>query len=78
MLSIIDMIHKLKGLYELEKAIADPKVYTPLQYGNIRTFKERWLKKFKQLGIQPIVIPDNIGIDEVPSIYELLNVNERM
>lgn len=72
MLSIIDMIPRFKGLYELEKAIADESVHTPTQYGNIRTFKERWLKKFKQLGIQPATIPDIVvGIDEIPSIYDL-------
>lgn len=72
MLSIIDIIPKFKGLYELEKAIDDKAVHTPPQYGNLRSFKERWLRKFKKLGIQPVVIPDSIGIDEVPSIYELL------
>ena len=72
MLSIVDMIQQYKGLYELEKAIADTQTYTPLQYGNIRVFKERWLKKFRQLGIQAVVIPDSLGIEEVPSIYELL------
>lgn len=72
MLSIIDMIQRFKGLYELEKAIADNNIYTPSQYGNIRLFKERWLKKFKRLGIQPVVIPDSMGIDEIPSIYDLL------
>lgn len=73
MLSIINMIYQFKGLYELEKAIADENVYTPPQYGNLRTFKNRWLKKFKKLCIQPVVIPDNLRIDEVPSVYELLN-----
>ncbi|MBQ6886063.1 MAG: hypothetical protein IJN54_00915 [Lachnospiraceae bacterium] len=72
MLSIVDMIHQFKGLYELEKAIADSKIHTPPQYGNLRSFKERWLKKFKNLGIQPITILDSLGIDEVPSIYNLL------
>lgn len=73
MLSIVDMIQQFKGLYELEKAIADNKIHTPPQYGNLRSFKERWLRKFKQLGIQPVVIPDSVGIDEVPSIYQLLS-----
>lgn len=73
MLSIVDMIHQFKGLYELEKAIADKNIFTPCQYGNIRVFKEKWLKKFKALGIQPIVIPDNVGIDTLPSIYNLLD-----
>lgn len=72
MVSIIDMIQHFKGLYQLEKAIADTNIYTPPQYGNIRSFKERWLKKFKHLGIQPVIIPDSMGIDEVPSIYDLL------
>ena len=72
MLSIVDMIQQFKGLYELEKAIADKKIYTPPQYGSIRTFKEKWLKKFKALGIQPVVIPDSMGIDEMPNIYNLL------
>lgn len=73
MLSIINMIYQFKGLYELEKAIADENVYTPPQYGNLRTFKNRWLKKFKKLCIQPVVIPDILEIEEIPSIYELVN-----
>lgn len=76
MLSIIDMIYQFKGLYGLEKAIADENVYTPPQYGNLRNFKNRWLKKFKKLCIKPVVIPDSLGIDEVPSIYELLNCRQ--
>ncbi|MCI8379928.1 MAG: hypothetical protein HFH72_15715 [Lachnospiraceae bacterium] len=76
MLSVLDMIPRFKGLYELEKAIADESVHTPTQYGNIRVFKERWLKKFKQLGIQPATIPDIAGIDEIPSIYDLMANND--
>lgn len=76
MLSILDMIPRFKGLYELEKAIADESAHTPTQYGNIRVFKERWLKKFKQLGIQPVIIPDVFGIDEIPSIYDLTANND--
>lgn len=72
MLSIIDTIYRFKGLYELEKAIADNNIHTPSQFGNLRSFKDRWLKKFKHLGIQPVVIPDILGIDELPSIFELL------
>lgn len=72
MISILTMIRRFNGLYELEKAIADDKICTPTQYGNLRSFRERWLKKIRSLGIQPVVIPDNLGIDEVPSIYELL------
>ncbi len=73
MLSIIDTVYRFEGLYQLEKAIADENIHTPRQYGNLRTFKRRWLKKFKQLGIQPVVISDNLGFDELPSIYELLS-----
>ena len=72
MVSILTMIQQYRGLYELEKAIADKAIYTPPQYGNLRTFRERWLKKIRRLGIQPTTIPDSFGIDEVPSIYELL------
>lgn len=72
MLSIMDMIQQYKGLYKLEQAIADENTYTPSQYGDLRSFRQRWLKKFRQLGIQPVVIPDSFGIDEVPSVYELL------
>jgi len=72
MLSIVNLIKHFNGLYELEKAIEDEKINTPAQYGNIRSFKDRWLKKFKQLGIQPVVIPDTFGVDEIPSIYKLL------
>lgn len=72
MLSIMDMVYRFKGLYELEKAVADENIHTPPQYGNLRIFKERWLKKFRQLGIQPVTIPDVFGIDEMPSIVKLL------
>ncbi len=72
MVSIIDMIQGLNGLYRLEEMIADDFIATPVQYGNLRKFKEKWLGKFKQLGFSPVVIPDQYGIDEVPSIYELL------
>lgn len=75
LISIMDMIYRFKGLYELEKAVADENIHTPIQFGNIRTFKERWLKKFKQLGIQPVTIPDIFGIDEIPSIHKLLMNN---
>lgn len=72
MLSIIDMIQQFRGLYELEKAIDNEKIHTPPQYGNLRSFRERWLKKFRCLGIQPVVIPDNFGIAEMPRIYDCL------
>lgn len=72
MISIMDMISRFKGLYALEKAIADDNIHTPIQFGNLRTFKERWLKKFQQLGIQPVTIPDVFEIDEILSIYDLI------
>ena len=72
MISIMAMIQRFKGLYELEKAIADVNIRTPPQYGNLRSFKERWLKKFQQLGIQPVTIPDVFEIDEIPGIYDFI------
>lgn len=72
MVSIINAIQQFKGLYELEKAIDDENIHTPPQYGNLRSFRNKWLKKFRELGIQPAVIPDSFGITEVPSVYELL------
>lgn len=72
MISIIDMILEFGGMYELEKAIEDKNTYTPSNYGNLRTFRECWLKKIRSLGIQPVVIPDSFEIDEIPSIYALL------
>ena len=70
---LMELNNELVKMSEMvEKAIADTNIYTPPQYGNIRSFKERWLKKFKCLGIQPVVIPDSMGIDEIPSIYDLL------
>ena len=75
MLTVIDLVHQFKGLYELEKAIDDVNTFTPTQYGDLKTFRERWLKKFRRLGIQPVVLPDILGIDEVPGIYELLISN---
>lgn len=71
MVSIVNMIERYGGLYEVEKAIEEE--HAPTQYGNsLRAFRQRWLKRFQQLGIQPVAIPDSFGIDEVPSIYELL------
>ena len=70
--SIIDTIPRYGGLYELEKAIDNESINTPLQYGNLRTFKTKWLGKFKAIGFQPVVIPDDFGIDGMPNIYELL------
>ena len=70
--SIIDTIPRYGGLYELEKAIDDESIITPLQYGNLRTFKTKWLGKFKAIGIQPVAIPDNFGVEKILSIYELL------
>ena len=75
MLSIINMIHQFRGLYELEKSIDDVNINTPLQYGDLKTFRTRWLKKFYRLGISPVVLPDVLNIDEMPSIYELLTNN---
>jgi hypothetical protein len=75
MKSILDMIQRCNGLYELEKAIADDSVHTPPQYGTLRSFRNRWLKRIRSLGIQPVVIPDEFGIDTVPSIYRLLSDN---
>lgn len=72
MLSIISMIHQFRGLYELERAIDDVNTYTPPQYGDLKTFRGHWLKKFKQLGIQPVVLPDILGIDALPSVFEML------
>lgn len=78
MISVIDMIQHFKGLYELEKAIDDKNIYTPPQYGNLRSFRECWLKKIRSLGIQPVVIPDHFGIDEIPSMNELLGESEEL
>lgn len=75
MMSIMDTIQRFRGLYELEKTIADDNIHTPIQFGNLRTFKERWLKKFKQLGIQLVTIPDVFEIDEILSIYDLITNN---
>ena len=72
LLSIIQMIHKCNGLYELEKAIVDVNTFTPTEYGNLRQFREKWLRKIRLLGINPVTIPDHFGVTELPSIYTLL------
>lgn len=72
MLSIVDTIQSYGGLYELERAIASMDIYTPFIYGNLRIFKEKWLVRFKKLGINPVVIPDSFQLDEHPSIFELM------
>ena len=66
------MIHRYGGLYELEKAIADVNTFTPTEYGNLRQFREKWLRKIRLLGINPVTIPDHFGVTELPSIYTLL------
>lgn len=71
LISIIDMIQQFHGLYELEKMIDDNSIHSPPQYGDLRSFR-RWLTKIRSLGIQPVVIPDAWGIDEIPSLYKLL------
>lgn len=70
--SIIHMIHTYQGLYNLEEAIANTQNYTPLEYGSLRTFREKWLHKIRTLGINPVTIPNTFGIQEFPSIAELL------
>ena len=72
LLSIIQMIHKYNGLYELEKAIADINTFTPTEYGNLQNFRRRWLQKIRDLGINPVTIPDTFGTTELPSLYQLL------
>ncbi len=69
--SIIDTIPRFGGLYELENAIDEGRA--PVQYGSsLRAFRQRWLKKFRLLGIQPVAIPDSFGINEMPSIFTLI------
>lgn len=70
--SVIQMIHRYGGLYELEKAIADVNTFTPTEYGNLRQFRDKWLRKIRLLGINPVTIPDHFGVTELPSIYTLL------
>lgn len=72
LLSIIKLVHVYGGLYELEKAISDSNVYTPAHFGNLKTFRDRWLKKIRKLGFNPATIPAPFGVMEFPSIYELL------
>lgn len=71
LISILKAIHKYHGLYELEKAIADVNILTPIDFGNLRQFRDK-LKKIRALGISPVTIPDSFGITEMPSIYQLL------
>ena len=78
MLSIIDSIQRYNGLYELEKAIDDKNICTPSQYGDLRSFRNRWLTKIRGLGIQPVVIPDSFGTMELPSIYNLFITHKGM
>lgn len=76
LISIIHAIHRYKGLYELEQAIDHKDPYVPKQYGNnLRSFRYH-LAKFKKLGIQPVVLPDDWGIEEIPCIYKLLQEKE--
>lgn len=75
MISIVDMIQNLNGIYTLEEAIYNDKIITPSHYGNLRSFRECWISKFKTLGISPVVLPDTLGIEEIPSISTLLTQN---
>lgn len=76
MVSIINMIQSYGGLCEMEKAIASESICSPSQYGNLRTFREKWLMRIKRLGINPVAIPDSFQLDEHPSIYELMMQEE--
>ena len=50
MISIINMILNLGGLYELEKAIDNETIPTPSNYGNLNSFRKNWLKKISFIG----------------------------
>lgn len=73
LLSILEMVNTI-GLYDLEEAITNEKPYNPKPYGVIRYFKAKWLKIFKLLQISPVTIPDEYGIDELPSLYQVLTI----
>lgn len=70
--SIINLIQKLHGLYPLEEAIKNELKVVPKQYGSLRTFRQKWLNKIRMLGISPITIPDEFGIAEIPSLYNII------
>ncbi len=73
MKEVINLIHKMHGLYELGKALKEGDPALVSKFGNYYTFKRRHLKKIRQLGINPATIPDTYGISELPSLYDLLN-----
>lgn len=72
MIATIDLIHKMNGLYEVELALKNGESSMINQLGSYDTFKQKRLRKIRQLGINPATIPDLYGIDELPSLYDML------
>lgn len=76
LLSILCAIPIYQGVYELAQAIDKKSPALPQAYSwDLDSFRSH-LNKFKKLGIQPVALPDEWGIDELPSIYELLQKNQ--
>lgn len=78
MIHTIELIHQMNGLYNLEKALTDNNSDLAKELGNLKTFKEKRLAKIRNLGINPVVIPDEYGYEELPGLCELImNRKER-
>ncbi len=72
MIRTIELIHQMDGLYNLEKALANPTSALTKELGNLETFKKKRLTKIRNLGINPVVIPDEYGYKELPGLHELI------
>lgn len=77
MAETIQAIHDYKGMYNLEKAIADGQA--PPEFGSLKDFR-KMLKKIRSLGFHPATLPDCLAgtkYAELPSLYELLQQSKK-
>lgn len=66
------LIHQKGGLYELEESLYHNDQILEQKIGSLNTFKRTRLKNIRSLGINPVTIPDDFGITELPSLLELI------
>lgn len=70
MIATIKLIHEKGGLYEIEQALYNGDSVLQHQLGKLNNFRRSHLQNIRKLGINPVVIPDEYGISELPSLYD--------
>jgi hypothetical protein len=70
MIASIKLIHEIGGIYEIEQALHKGDSVLQHQLGKLYNFRSSHLHNIRELGINPVVIPDEYGISELPSLYD--------